>query len=73
MLKTPTEDAPKTPMMPVSENRAPWAPSGASSQAPITDLRTRQPVATCAVCHEAMKVVEPGQTTHPGCEPGGAA
>jgi hypothetical protein len=27
------------------------------------------PETTCAACGESMKVIEPGQTTHPGCEP----
>lgn len=44
-----------------------------SVEAKVTDLRTRQPVATCSVCGQPMTITEPGQTTHPGCEPGGAA
>lgn len=38
---------------------------------PMTEIRSRQSL--CSVCGQPMAVFEPGQTTHPGCSPVGAA
>jgi hypothetical protein len=33
-----------------------------------TDISRDGQSAVCAICHQPMKVTEPGQTTHPSCD-----
>lgn len=47
-----------------NKNLEPMASMAASM--PLPDDESGSP--TCSTCHQPMTVVEPGQTTHPGCE-----
>jgi hypothetical protein len=46
------------------EGRFGWGPGSIGDAA-------QEGLGTCAVCHGPMEVIEPGQTTHPNCDPEG--
>lgn len=53
--------------------RSPLPPASPETSGPEADRPGWEPgsIGECAVCHGSMYVYEPGQTTHPNCDPGG--